>query len=96
MDSVSGYFICRPSVPQPMYLINDCVLSINDCDSCLAKTNVIDGKMEMQGQHGDLTISLVDHDPLIFRYDLSFIAKRKFDKYKVKYHKAKVKEALGG
>ena len=172
MDSVLGYFICRPSIPGPMYLINDSVSFIDDCDSCLAKTNVIDHRIEMQGQHGDLTVSLVDklallscednikencvmhkvqenvlfskvqtvqfynfelwakhemgkvsviqpvkerqsmeftiegpalqytqelcHNQVIFKYDLSFIAKRKVDKYKVKYHKAKVKKALGG
>ena len=45
MESVTRYFICRPSIPWPMYVFNDCVSLIDDCDTCLAKATVIDGTM---------------------------------------------------
>ena len=38
----------------------------------------------------------LSHDQVIFNYDLSFIAKKKIDKYKVKYGTAKVRVASGG
>ena len=38
----------------------------------------------------------LSHDQVIFKYDLSFIAKKKIDKYKVKYGTAEVKVASGG
>ena len=43
-----------------MYVIKISVSVIDDCDTCLAKATVIDGTIETVGQHGDLTISLVE------------------------------------
>ena len=38
----------------------------------------------------------LSHDQVIFKYDLNFIAKKKIDKYKVKYGTVKVRVASGG
>ena len=60
MDSKNGYFVCKPCIPKPQYVFNECVTSFHHGDYCTAKVTVLDATTTMPVKYEDLMVDFVE------------------------------------